>query len=140
MSSTNPDHYETLNVSQSASQRDIAKAYRALMRTHHPDVGPGATVDPGELLRIMQAFAVLRDPTSRAAYDDSLLRTTARPRQNDPAPRAAPRPAPRTQQVPRDVPVRRVRSEDPPLRVSPVHWESGPWAGYNNRRKERPNP
>jgi hypothetical protein len=29
---------------------------------------------------------------------------------------------------PQDIPVRVVRRREPPLRVTPVRWESGPWA------------
>jgi DnaJ-class molecular chaperone len=104
---SNEDHYETLNVPRSASQRDIAKAYRALMRTHHPDVDTRTGVDPAELLSIMKAFAVLGDPVARAAYDHSFPEKSS----------------------PQDVPVRHIHTDEPPFRVSPVHWESGPRAG-----------
>ena len=58
-------------------QQEIARAYRALMRTHHPDLDSGEAV-PAELLRIMQAFAVLRDPGRRRAYDRSRAVPAAR--------------------------------------------------------------
>lgn len=113
-----PDHYAALRVKPAASQREISRAYRALMRTHHPDVDGGPTgdrdVQDGELLRIMQAFAVLRDPARRAAYDRSRNGTSA--------PGGAPT----------VLPVRKVNSRDVPagntIRITPVHWESGPWA------------
>ena len=116
---SNEDHYETLNVPRSASQRDIAKAYRALMRAHHPDLETGTGVDPAELLSIMKAFAVLRDPVARAAYDRSL---------------------PVKKSSPQDVPVRHIHSDEPPFRVSPVHWESGPWAGRHNTPQGKAKP
>jgi DnaJ-class molecular chaperone len=127
-----PDHYAALQVDPSASQQEIARAYRALMRNLHPDVeggsfGGAAAGHSGEarnnearnadLLRIMQAFAVLRDPGRRAAYDES---------------RAGPRAIARPQAGAQIIPVRYVRSQDsqprPTIRITPVRWESGPWS------------
>ncbi|TLM81850.1 J domain-containing protein [Pseudarthrobacter sp. NamE5] len=103
-----PDYYAILRLRPQASQQEISRAYRALMRNHHPDVDGGTTPE-GELLEIMQAFTVLRDPARRAAYDKQR--------------------APATSQA---VPVRKVRrpgeSTGPAIRITPVRWESGPWA------------
>ena len=114
MSNQLPDYYGILNVAPTATKQEISRAYRALMRLHHPDL-EGGTEDgrgDGGLLRIMEAFTVLRDAKTRAAYDRAL----SVPRIN----RAGPR----------DVPVRRVHPSEPPLlRVSPVFWERGPRAG-----------
>jgi curved DNA-binding protein CbpA len=115
MSSTLPDHYAVLHVPRSATQQEIARAYRSLMRTHHPDLDSGEAV-PAELQRIMQAFVVLRDPERRRAYDQET------------APAADAQAAGPNSGDPRNVPVRLVRHPDPPLRVTPVRWESGPWA------------
>lgn len=74
--STQPDHYATLHVSPDATTREITRAYRTLLRTHHPDtrqkVDDGDTTsaaDLQELHAIMQAYVVLSDPRKRAAYD-----------------------------------------------------------------------
>jgi curved DNA-binding protein CbpA len=137
-----PDYYAVLHVSRGAAPREIARAYRALMRRHHPDVaGPevtGGGAAPAELQLIMQAFSVLRDPKRRHAYDQEASRSgTAVP--------AAERKRPRERadangqdtrrstegwngSSPQDIPVRVVRRREPPLRVTPVRWESGPWA------------
>ena len=112
-----PDFYAALRVKPTASQREISRAYRALIRTHHPDVDGGATVDrdvqDGELLRIMQAFAVLRDAARRAAYDRSRNETSA------------------PGGTPTVIPVRKARNRYVPagntIRITPVRWESGPW-------------
>ncbi|WP_104141115.1 J domain-containing protein [Arthrobacter sp. ZGTC131] len=110
MSSNPPDHYAVLHVSRSATQQEIARAYRSLMRRHHPDLDSGEAV-PAELQRIMQAFAVLRDPGRRRAYDQETARAAAREAGG-----------------PRTIPVRLDPHTDPPLRATPVRWESGPWA------------
>lgn len=142
--SQSPDYYATLHIQPGATRQQISRAYRALMRNHHPDMeggraasgvqeavqegvqhgalrtdASGGTPPEAELLRIMQAFAVLRDPARRAAYD--------RDRKAEPAARAAPAPHTGT-----DIPVRKVRHPAGPpgntIRITPVHWESGPWA------------
>jgi curved DNA-binding protein CbpA len=119
---TFPDHYAVLGVAPAATLQEIARAYRALMRTHHPDVDGGAgagaagadrALQNAELLKIMQAFAVLRDPERRAAYDRSM---------SDRIP---------TRAAPQNVPVRKVPkpagSARHTIRITPVRWESGPW-------------
>ena len=119
------DHYEALHVRPSASQQEIAHAYRALMRNLHPDVDgvrpagaadEDASTQKDDLLRIMQAFAVLRDPVRRAAYDQHV----------------AARRAGHPESGPQTIPVRKVRRHAAPsgttIRITPVRWESGPWA------------
>lgn len=69
------DPYKVLHVSRSATPREVARAFRALVRTVHPDTKPAAPGpgDPGsaaqELQDIMDAYALLHDPARRAAYD-----------------------------------------------------------------------
>lgn len=103
-----PDHYAVLGVRRDAGPQEISRAYRALMRSHHPDMDNGPAPE-GELLRIMQAFNILRDPQRRAAYDQQLATGTGRA-----------------------IPVRKARSrpagQGPAIRVTPVRWESGPWS------------
>jgi DnaJ-class molecular chaperone len=111
MTGPSPDYYAVLQIPRSASQQEIARAYRALMRSHHPDVASGDTA-PGELQLIMQAFAVLRNPKRRAAYDREISRAAA---------------TGETAGKSQNIPVHVVRHREPPLRVTPVRWESGPW-------------
>ena len=60
-----PDYYEVLEVSTKARQSVIDRAYRALMREDHPDLGG----DPRKAQLINEAYEVLRDPERRRAYD-----------------------------------------------------------------------
>lgn len=154
MSSNFPDHYAVLHVPQTATQREIARAYRSLLRRHHPDLDNPAAV-PAELQLIMHAFEVLRDPKRRRAYDREFLGRERSAGKVDPRAGPPPPERPRTGQgvghasagrhVPvnsespsRDIPIRRVRHVEPPFRVSPVRWESGPWAdGRFDPRGER---
>ncbi len=62
------DYYKTLGVAKNASAEDIKKAYRKLMRKHHPDVSK--TRDAGEKAKeVNEAYGVLGDADKRAAYD-----------------------------------------------------------------------
>ncbi len=138
--SQTPDYYSALHIPHDATRQQISRAYRALMRNHHPDMeggratsgvregaqdavqktgSGGGTPPETELLQIMQAFAVLRDPARRAAYDREV--------KAQPAVRAVP-----ASHAGTDIPVRKVRHAAGPggniIRITPVRWESGPWA------------
>ncbi len=102
--------YDVLEVRSDATADDIRAAYRQLAKEHHPDCRGGSDAKFAELT---EAYAVLRDPGSRRAYDQFLARGRRRPRQAAPVPppEANGRPArPRPPAPPRDVlaPARRV--------------------------------
>ena len=68
--------YEILGVSPQAEDIVIRAAYRALAQRYHPD----KSAEPKELAAarmraIQEAYQVLSDPVSRAAYDASLSRS-----------------------------------------------------------------
>ena len=62
------DYYEILGVARDATQDAVKGAYRKLARKFHPDVSklPDAEARFKEL---GEAYAVLKDPEKRAAYD-----------------------------------------------------------------------
>lgn len=62
------DYYKTLGVARNASAEDIKKAYRKLVRKHHPDVSKAADADR-MTKDINEAYGVLGDAEKRAAYD-----------------------------------------------------------------------
>lgn len=62
------DYYEVLHVSRDATAEAIRSSYRVLMQRHHPDLGG----EPAVAARINEAYAVLKNPESRAAYDARL--------------------------------------------------------------------
>jgi len=94
--------YSTLGLRRDAGAREIARAYRQLVRQYHPDVS-GASRDTVELfLAVQEAYEVLSDPQRRTAHDGELdqleqrLRATVAPPAAPPAdPEARPyRPPP----------------------------------------------
>lgn len=101
MPADDPDPYAVLGVSPDASPAQIAHAYRRLIRAQHPDRHPHP--DSAALTAAAAAYAILRDPARRAAYDQSR-------RLHHDQPLAPPLPPPR-----------RTRAE-PDLRAGPVRW------------------
>lgn len=71
------NHYQTLQVKPYANLAAIRGAYRRLAREFHPDVNfaPEATAQMGA---VNEAYAVLRDPARRAAYDVARFRQALR--------------------------------------------------------------
>ena len=59
------DYYEVLRVPHNADEDEIEKAYRALIRKHHPDMGG----DTATAQLINEAHDALSKPGRRARYD-----------------------------------------------------------------------
>lgn len=62
-------HYEVLGVDENASEADIKRAFRGLIRQLHPDTGGN---DPERAALVTEAFDVLSRPDSRYLYDADL--------------------------------------------------------------------
>ncbi len=64
------DYYETLEISRTATEDEIKKAYRRLAREHHPDVNAHRREEAeAKFKEIGTAYAVLSDPQKRQRYD-----------------------------------------------------------------------
>ena len=63
------DYYSVLGVGKSASDEEIAKAYKKLARENHPDRNPGDKGAEARFKEIQNAYDVLNDPKMKAAYD-----------------------------------------------------------------------
>lgn len=97
MKSNGPDPYDILHIATTATAREVAQAYRTLIRGRHPDTRPAREhhADPAmaapelqeelqELRDIMAAYAILGNPEKRAAYDREHPRPAARPKPQRP--------------------------------------------------------
>jgi curved DNA-binding protein CbpA len=102
-----PDPYGVLGVADDASDEELDRAFRVLVRRLHPDTrgaaGPDAEADR-RLQELLTAYASLRDPLRRAAYDRTRSTPTTRNRTANP-PTASARATGR-----------------PDIRVGPVRW------------------
>ncbi|MGZ4628020.1 J domain-containing protein [Oryzihumus sp.] len=110
------DPYTILGVARNATEEQIRRAYRTLMRQNHPDTRPSGDPTLGAasnttLEKAIAAYAILGDPASRDEYDH---RTSAQ------HPRAAPwgdpgrwgGPGMRSSGAP----------DQPPIQAGPVRW------------------
>lgn len=107
-----PDHYAVLGVPVDATPGEISRAYRRLVRRHHPDLRgalepAGAAGADAALERVLRAYAVLRDPGRRAGYDRQFRRAPSR------------RPGHAGQPERRGAPA---SYDEPPIRAGPVIW------------------
>jgi len=63
------DPYTTLGIKPGASQEDISRAYRKLVKKHHPDLNPGNAGAEGRFKTISAANELLSNVEKRARYD-----------------------------------------------------------------------
>jgi molecular chaperone DnaJ len=68
---TEQTHYETLNVSPYATQAEIKRAYRKLVKQFHPD-SHQASASHETTAQINSAYEVIGDPQRRRSYDRAL--------------------------------------------------------------------
>ena len=62
------DYYATLGVERGATQEEIKRAYRRLAQKYHPDVSKEPEAEE-RFKQIAEAYATLKDPEKRSAYD-----------------------------------------------------------------------
>jgi DnaJ-class molecular chaperone len=64
------NHYKILGVSRFADQDTIRHAFRAKVRSSHPDLGAGSS--PEKFREAVEAYEILSDPGRRREYDQTL--------------------------------------------------------------------
>jgi len=63
------DPYAVLGIRRTASDKEIAKAYRALALKYHPDRNPGSSSAEAHFKRVSAAYETLKDATKRAQFE-----------------------------------------------------------------------
>ncbi|MEM0461249.1 MAG: DUF1294 domain-containing protein [Candidatus Caldarchaeum sp.] len=65
------DYYSILGVGRNASQEEIKRAYRSLVKKYHPDISSHPHAE--EIMKVVnEAYRVLGDPIKRKLYDQRL--------------------------------------------------------------------
>lgn len=72
------DHYATLQVTPDATDTEIRRSYRRLMRAVHPDANAHDPEATRKAARLNHAFEVLGDPARRREYDTARGRRSGR--------------------------------------------------------------
>ncbi|MDD3474542.1 MAG: molecular chaperone DnaJ [Candidatus Dojkabacteria bacterium] len=62
------DYYEILGIGKNASQDEIKKAYRKLVKKYHPDVNKAEDAEE-KFKEVQEAYEILSDESKRKAYD-----------------------------------------------------------------------
>lgn len=63
------NHYETLGVSKTATDKELKQAFRRLAKKYHPDANPDNPQAEAQFKEINEAYEVLSDKEKRAQYD-----------------------------------------------------------------------
>jgi curved DNA-binding protein CbpA len=118
------DPYLVLGVSPSATQAEIAHAYRNRLRAYHPDTRKPSSQEGDEHLRqVLDAYALLRAPARRADYDRATVLAATPLAESSRWPAQATRPTTGPVQIPITYAGTRApadRFSAPPLRAGPV--------------------
>ncbi len=64
------NYYEVLGVPESATDKDISRAYKKLAKQLHPDANPGNKEAEERFKEVSAAYDVLGDAAKRKEYDD----------------------------------------------------------------------
>jgi molecular chaperone DnaJ len=64
------DYYKVLGVAETASAKEITRAYRKLARELHPDKNPGDSAAEERFKEVSSAYDVLGDEEKRKEYDE----------------------------------------------------------------------
>lgn len=68
------NYYDILGISNTATNSEIKKAYKTLVKKYHPDVFEGdKSVADSKIKQLNEAYEVLSNVDERAKYDESLL-------------------------------------------------------------------
>ncbi|MEM1363194.1 MAG: DnaJ C-terminal domain-containing protein [Pseudomonadota bacterium] len=63
------DPYQALGVEKTVSADELKKAYRKIVKDHHPDINPGDKAAEEKFKAAAAAYDLLKDPEQRARFD-----------------------------------------------------------------------
>lgn len=69
MADNKRDYYEVLGVQKGASDDELKKAYRAMVKKYHPDLHPDDKDAEEKMKEVNEAYDILSDKEKRARYD-----------------------------------------------------------------------
>jgi DnaJ-class molecular chaperone len=69
---TPKNYYKILDISTTATDKEIKSAYRSLARKFHPDVNPGDKACELKFKEVTEAYNILMDETQRRIHDTAL--------------------------------------------------------------------
>lgn len=72
LEATSENHYAILGLDRDCTSTQIRDAYRRLAKRYHPDLNPNSAAARARTEALNAAYAILRDPASRRAYDHAL--------------------------------------------------------------------
>ncbi|KAM3529818.1 hypothetical protein NHJ13051_001627 [Beauveria bassiana] len=70
---TKKNHYERLQVPQSATRSDIKKSFYKLSKTHHPDANRNDPNAAHTFSLLSESYTLLSDPSRRSLYDRDVM-------------------------------------------------------------------
>ena len=113
MTADRSDLYADLGLTSRATQEQIRRAYRTLVRQNHPDTRPSgepadSAVSDTTLARAISAYSILGDPARRAHYDHPATATSSTP----------------PIRIRTVLSFQRGSSNRPPILAGPVRWHS----------------
>ncbi|KAI6248515.1 Chaperone protein [Erysiphe necator] len=125
-------HYETLQIPSNATNIEIKKAFYSLSKTCHPDCNPSDPQASSRFITLSTAYSVLSTPSTRSAYDLTLLRET----QSEFIPRGTfSSTNPVGGRSPSGLSRRRAQFRGPP----PSFYRNGGWGSYQEKRQSSHN-
>jgi curved DNA-binding protein CbpA len=66
------NYYDTLEISNNASQVEIRKSFRTLVLKYHPDRNNNSEEAKQKFMQIVEAYQVLSDRRAKKDYDDRI--------------------------------------------------------------------